>query len=237
MKKVLFLFTFSIFLFSCSNVVEGRNIHDSTEDVFFNNLNKNSETLKDVIEKKESSMSWTKELEGDILQEDIYIDAERISSNVYLTPEVISVVYCNNNPIYPEIPGFGSLDTTLLQDSVRNVINEFAESINENIYTIPISVIHPDFIFNYVFFRNDLIENWELKFGEKFPYDNNEDKSKIKPITLFTKWIIGRPFTTGEIEKVPVRFYCQQGFLDVTLYILLENNKIYQITEGPYDGE
>lgn len=47
---------------------------------------------------------------------------------------------------------------------------------------------------------------------------------------LFKKWIIGEPFYGEKILQIPIRFYCNDGTVDVTLYLNKENNLIYQIT-------
>ena len=36
---------------------------------------------------------------------------------------------------------------------------------------------------------------------------------------LFSKWIIGEPFSSEEIIQIPVRLYCKYGTIDVTLYL------------------
>ena len=47
---------------------------------------------------------------------------------------------------------------------------------------------------------------------------------------IFNKWIIGEPFYGEKILQIPIRFYCNDGTVDVTLYLNKENNLIYQIT-------
>lgn len=54
--------------------------------------------------------------------------------------------------------------------------------------------------------------------------------SKYTINKLFSKWIIGEPFYGEKILQIPLRFYCNEGTVDVTLYLNKENNKIYQIT-------
>lgn len=54
--------------------------------------------------------------------------------------------------------------------------------------------------------------------------------SKYSISKLFSKWIIGEPFYGEKILQISLRFYCNEGTVDVTLYLNKENNKIYQIT-------
>ena len=48
---------------------------------------------------------------------------------------------------------------------------------------------------------------------------------------IFSKWIFGQPFTGNDIMQIPVRFYCNYGTIDVTIYMNPNgNNEFYQIT-------
>ncbi len=59
----------------------------------------------------------------------------------------------------------------------------------------------------------------------------SEELKDVEEIKLFTDWIIGQPFIGPDITSLPLRFYCQEGTIDVTLYISNKNkNPIYQIT-------
>ena len=43
--------------------------------------------------------------------------------------------------------------------------------------------------------------------------------------------MIGQPFTGNDIMQIPVRFYCNYGTIDVTIYMNPNgNNEFYQIT-------
>lgn len=235
MRKIVYLILLSVLLFSCSNVSEVSQIVDKEA------------TLKEIIVTKESDISWTKALEEDRLIQTIYSD-KNVSGQISLTPEVVAITSGNEKPIYPELKGFTSLDTSTISSYLLSFINDFCKSVSDNIYNGPQSYFDSNFIFNYVFFKNDLIHSWKNRFDEDFPVQDpslvNENESKKgketiekKQKPLFEKWILGRPFIGDEIMEQPVRFYCQQGFVDVTLYINLGNNKIYQILEGPYDGK
>lgn len=47
----------------------------------------------------------------------------------------------------------------------------------------------------------------------------SEEKKIIQKEKLFSKWIIGEPFSSEEIIQIPVRLYCKYGTIDVTLYL------------------
>lgn len=54
---------------------------------------------------------------------------------------------------------------------------------------------------------------------------------EIEEFHLFNKWLIGEPFIGDEIIEMPVRYYCNQGTVDITLYLnQKKQNSIYQIT-------
>ena len=214
MKKVFFVILTSLFLVSCSNVANGEiNVIEE-------------KTLKEIIDAKDTKITWAKELEEGRLTADISNDGQKISSGIALTPEVEAVVYDDSEPVYPELPGFGSLDTRAVTGNLKNIISNFCSSLSRNLYNGPQSYFDDHFIFNYVFFKLDLADEWKNRFGVEFP---QKDDGKWHP-SLFSHWTLGKPLLTGEIMEQPVRFYCKRGFLDVTLYVRLDNNKIYQIT-------
>ncbi|MCR5188812.1 MAG: hypothetical protein K6C97_07730 [Treponema sp.] len=69
------------------------------------------------------------------------------------------------------------------------------------------------------------------EFSEEIKNYKAEKLTKIKEIQIFSSWIMGQPFIGPELTSVPLRFYCQEGTIDVTLYISnADNNTIYQIT-------
>ena len=55
--------------------------------------------------------------------------------------------------------------------------------------------------------------------SDKQAVQSDEKKSVIQKEMLFSKWIIGEPFSSEEIIQIPVRLYCKYGTIDVTLYL------------------
>ena len=108
--------------------------------------------------------------------------------------------------------------------------------MSSNIYSGPEKYFYEPYKFNYLFFRNDFIEGWKNYFKKDFPYTledtkQTDDEGNPVKISLFSKYILGQPFIGAEIISLPVRFYCQEGKIDVTLYISNDNKSlIYQIT-------
>ena len=190
------------------------------------------DTIKALVKDKENQISWTRELEGDLLSESYNLNQDQYDKTITASRLLSKVNNEKNRPVYPEFPDFGLLDTSLLNFSAKETIINFCDALSNDFYTKPQSYFDNSYIFNYVFFRNDFIEDWTNNFSAKFPVKNQNEKKENSP--LFTKWILGEPFITSEITQIPVRFYCKHGTVDVTLY-LNKKNLIYQISIDRWD--
>lgn len=241
MKKnvIVILSSFSLFLIFSCKVSNGSNLAYT-----------DTETLKVEAEKREQQLSWTKELESSRLSEEIEFAENKISANIEKNPSVISILNINS-PVFPEFEDFGSLDASLLNQDVYSKIEQFCLAVNENIYNGPEVFFDSQYLFNYVFFREELKEGWQDFFKKDFPHlidfnqkedekksDENQEKDEkdkdakkiIQKEKLFTKWILGKPFTNEEITEIPIRFYCKYGTVDVTLYLnTKKSNSIYLV--------
>lgn len=217
MKKSHFalLLTIPLLLASCSNA---GNTKLSYSDV---------DTIKEIIKDRESQVSWTRALEGSRLDEDISADKEIYDKNIKLNHTIAKLNRAKQNSVFPEFPDFGSLDTRLLSFQTKEAVQKFCKSLSSDFYNQQTS-FDSSYIFNLVFFRNDFIEGWNKNFSEDFPAKKTKDETEEKKEELFTYWLLGEPFIGEEITQVPVRFYCKQGIVDVTLY-LNRNNLINQI--------
>lgn len=223
MKTKLFILFLIIFLVSCKNNSENK-IIISEED-----------TIKRMVLNKESSVTWSKELEPDKLSQPIKIKNLPISKEVEYNIDILKVLNNYQNPIYPEFENFGSLDSSNLSLSLKEKINNFCEKLSKGSFQEIKVAFHSDYIFNYVFFTND----FKKYCKENLKIDNPEELQENE--TIFTKWIIGEPFIGKEILQLPVRFYCNEGTLDITLYMNIQKEYlIYQITIDrweKYDGK
>lgn len=293
--SILILFISSLCFFSCKNSSDNKLAYTDVD------------TIKDIIKEKENNIAWTKEFEGTRLTDNIKTN-KNVSSSIAFTPNVLKIFSDYQDPVYPELLDFGKLDTSKLDDKSKTIINDFADKLSKNIYFGGESYFTTSFIFNYVFFTDEFVNNYKLNFNTEFPYDkekinqysklvnekntlvkekesleneNNstdakiidednknitdfeietkeidsiileeQKKEKLKKIEeidkkiskidkklskyninkVFNKWIIGEPFYGEKILQIPLRFYCNEGTVDVTLYLNKENNKIYQIT-------
>lgn len=227
-KKYIFstLVLFSFFI-GCSNT--------QNEELFYNDI----DTIKEYVLDKENNITWTKEIEGEILLQDISSNSS-IQKTEFYTPEAVKVLKNYQNPVFPSIDNFGSLNTENLSKQTKEFLNEFCTEISNNIYSNPDRYFKNSFIFNYVFFRKELIDNWPVFFNTEFPVlpedfnqnteesENNQDKKE--PIPIFTKWYLGEPFVGEDLVEVPVRFFTQNGNIDVTIVMAINTEtRIYQI--------
>ena len=214
----------------------------------------NVETIKEEIAEIDKTLTWNKEIEPQrlVLNNDWFKDTvnQQIEKNI----ELLKIVNTNVN-VYPEFENFGSLNDYLVDVNLYNTIENIFVSISNNIYNGPETFFDSQYLYNYVFFREDLKEGWEKKFNKDFPHvfdykdsddeikkntdfnvptseENNtkddcenkqsiqsEEKKIIQKEKLFSKWIIGEPFSSEEIIQIPVRLYCKYGTIDVTLYL------------------
>ena len=122
MKFLVFFLILSIpsaLLISCS---QGH----SSEIVYLN-----EDTLRSLTEDKERSLVWTRELESVRLLRDISKN-KAVDENSKLSTVMLCAVHGDYlpDPIYPELPGFGSLDTSSLSKEHRAFFDEFSEQIS-----------------------------------------------------------------------------------------------------------
>ena len=214
----------------------------------------NVETIKEEIAEMDKTLTWNKEIEPQrlVLNNDWFKDTvnQQIEKNI----ELLKIVNTNVN-VYPEFENFGSLNDSLVDVNLYNTIENIFVSISNNIYNGPETFFDSQYLYNYVFFREDLKEGWKKNFNTDFPHifdykdsdheikkntdfnvptseENNtkddcenkqsiqsEEKKIIQKEKLFSKWIIGEPFSSEEIIQIPVRLYCKYGTIDVTLYL------------------
>ena len=211
------LFIFSTALISCKNTSETKLVY--TE----------SDTIKKSVKEKEKDITWTQEIEPKRLTEKITRSSMKLGSDVAYTKDLFKISNTNKAPVYPELSDFGSLDTRNLKSSVKDKLNNFCKSLSSNNHSGADSYFSRKYIFNYVFFVNELESEWKNNFGKEYPREMKEEKSEESGI--FTKWTFGEPFIGSEIMQIPVRFYATCGIIDITVYLNSSgNNEIYQIT-------
>ncbi len=206
-------FACAAFFASCKNAGETKLVY--TE----------SDTIKQAVLEKEQNITWTQELEGEVLTKKITRGSMQLGSDVAFNKELFKIASNQKKSVYPEYFDFGSLDTSLLQPKIKEKINQFCKKLS-SVTSDASSYFNKKYIFNFVFFQNDLKEGWKTNFNQDFPKSSEEST-----VQLFEKWIFGEPFIGDLIIQLPVRFYTNCGIIDVTIFLNSGgNNDIYQIT-------
>lgn len=196
-------------LFACSNSQESKLVY--TE----------SNTIKQAVKDKEQEITWTNELEGERLTKVINRGAMQLGSDVPYSKDLYKINQKSQNAVYPDIDQFGSLDTRTLRTSVKEKVNNFCTALISEKHAGTDSYFSKKYIFNYVFFMNDLEAVLKNNLGQEL----KDDKYP------FSKWIFGEPFNGADIIQIPVRFYADCGTIDMTMFLNPNgNNEFYQIT-------
>jgi len=210
----IFCFTFFISLFfSCSNSAKNDFLHD--EDL-----------LKDIAEKKQNEITWTDELEGDRLIQQINT-YKTIEKNIKLNPSVfLNSKYSSElKSLYPYLEGFSSLDLSSLDLNIKAMTKDFIEGLCS--YSFSTSGFKSEDIFEYSLLLKDLKDKWKDFFNCEFP-----EKTETNLI-LFDEYFIGQGIEMFSLYEVPVRLVRNDtGFVDVIIYFYFSNDswKINQLS-------
>ena len=198
-----------------------------------------------------SGAQWAYEIEGNRL--DKKIDSfEAISKSVVLSSlSMIALDAAYPMPsVYPELNGFGSLDTSSVQGELLETVKEFCLAMLEyskgareyDKYQAELKAAKK----NAAKSSSDSSDSQEGQ-GENVP---QKDSSKIDALfssrSLFSlalfladsssagvlqSFVIGRPFVGEEVMEIPVRWIGQKEILDTFLYPVQEGEtwKVQQI--------
>ena len=216
-SRICIFFSLILVFFSCKNTTESKLVYTDAD------------TIKKNVKEREQGITWTQEIEPKRLTEKITRSSMKLGSDVAYTKDLFKISNTNKAPVYPELSDFGSLDTRNLKSSVKDKLNNFCKSLSTENHSGADSYFSRKYIFNYVFFVNELESEWKNNFGKEYPREMKEEKTEESGI--FTKWTFGEPFIGSEIMQIPVRFYATCGIIDITVYLNSSgNNEIYQIT-------
>ena len=193
-----------------------------------------SDTIKKSVKEKEHGITWTQELEAERLSEPISRSSMELGFDVLYSKDLFKISKQKQKAVYPELSDFGSLDTRNLRPSVKEKLNNFCTSLSSENHSGADAFFSRKYIFNYVFFVNDLEKGWKTNFGTDYPKNTaveQTEQTNSDEFTTFIKWTFGEPFVGSEIIQIPVRFYATCGIIDVTVFLNSNgNNEIYQIT-------
>jgi hypothetical protein len=161
-------------------------------------------TLRAIVQKRDAETVWTLDFPKSTAQ-----NAQ--GGTIALSPENFAVasVKVTGNSIYPELPGFGSLNTANLNAEQRSLINTFCAAVIAGNVAEASKSFHAATRFLFTLFFEDIKD------------------SKLK------SFIVGKPAIIDSTWQIPVRFLAGDSHLDIQIYLLYENNWVIdQIAYG-----
>lgn len=218
LKKIalFFIFILSLFYVSCSSGNNSENLSASTENLLI------------MSQKIEDKTVWTRELEAVRLISDITKE-EKILSSIQLKPPVINVSNIDFPPVFPVLEGFSSLDLSQTPDDLISFIKNVSDSVSD--FSLSKIKSTKNGMESLIYFQNDLKAGYENYFSLKFPeyLNQNEDEKSGVREKIFSSYLIGNPVSRENIVIALVRFYKNESFMDVQMYI--ENNEDFKLSQ------
>jgi hypothetical protein len=164
-------------------------------------------TIRGMVQKRDAETVWTLDFPKSAAQ-------NTQGGAIALSPENIAVasVKVTGNSIYPELPGFGSLNTANLNAEQRSLINDFC---------------------NAIIASTDASKHFrtETRFLFALFFEDIKD-SKLK------SFIVGKPAIIDSTWQIPVRFLGGSKRLDVQMYLVYDNGWVIdQIAYGELVNE
>ena len=201
MKKCFWLFAaiIMICLISCSNPQSS--VLTSQED-----------TLRNALEDKANKTVWTNEIEPERLTSKLNQNIS-VSTRDYVTPQMLNTIKELQNPVYPEIKGFASLDCSAMSESVLSLMNDFCTKLCKSTDELK-DYFSKEYFFNYVFFKADI---------EPVIKDFKTEE------LIFDRYVICKAFENENLTQIPVRFYNNKDYVDLSIYLNYHNG--YKITQ------
>ena len=199
-------------LFSCSNPQAA-------------GIKTSENTLRNELSQKSQNTVWTRDIEGERLNEKLNQFINIADKNL-MSPQLVQSIKGVTAPVYPQIKELASLDTSTMNSILLNTIKEFCNALKEGTENLS-PYFDSEYFFNYVFFKNDLNEVWQtdLKPDEK----------------LFDRFVICSAFEGDELIQVPVRFYKGKEYIDLSVFLSYHGgykiNQIEIIRWGKLNGE
>lgn len=218
LKKIalFFIFILSLFYVSCSSGNNSENLSAGTENLLL------------MSQKIEDKTVWTRELEAVRLISDITKE-EKILSSIQLKPPVINVSNIDFPPVFPVLEGFSSLDLSQTPDDLISFIKNVSDSVSD--FSLSKIKSTKNGMESLIYFQNDLKAGYENYFSLKFPeyLNQNEDEKSGVREKIFSSYLIGNPVSRENIVIALVRFYKNESFMDVQMYI--ENNEDFKLSQ------
>jgi hypothetical protein len=154
-------------------------------------------TLRSRVQTRDAQTVWTLDFPRSTVR-------NTQGGPIALLPENVAVasVKVTGNSIYPELPGFGSLNTANLNAEQRSLINGFCNAIIAGNMAEASKHFHATTQFLFTLFFADIKD------------------SKLK------SFLVGKPAIIDSTWQIPVRFFADSKHLDIQIYLLYEKNWI-----------
>ena len=166
-------------------------------------------TIKNYVSDIENQTVWSVELEKDRLSQKLENASEFISDGKSLTKDNAKILKNFKSALYPSFSEFGSLDISNVEQKYLDFANKICASVVEMNKETLYSYFPVNYRYNCIFFLNQMAKDPDL---------------------IFQRYIIGEPFKNENLIQFPVRFYCNMGYVDVTLYLSSkQENSLYNI--------
>lgn len=249
-KGFVFLILFSLpFLtfISCSNTEQENSAEEETP------------TLRYTANSLYESTIWTEAVELDRLTSNISA-VPGVSSRINLSPlAVLASKESFSKKVFPVLGSFGSLDTTLISKSLREMLTSFSDAVSKN--TPADSFMAKDCLYSLALFYTDFNKifgdclelnkveepvaedsaetdsNSEAKTedaaeskAEPDVAEQGESPKKIEEKLYFTSYFFGQPFLDGVCYEVPVKFFCDKATLTLSVFCI-ENSGSWKIDQ------
>ena len=175
-------------------------------------LTSQEDTLRNELQGKTENTYWTDEIEAERLTAK-YNQNINTDSREFITPQMLSSIKELQPVVYPQIKDFASLDCSSMNTSLFSHMDQFCKELCKGTDNLS-SFFNSKHFFNYVFFKND------------FEEIAKEIKGKDK---LFDRYLICKGFENQDLAQVPVRFYNNKDYVDLSVYLTYDNG--YRITQ------
>lgn len=153
-------------------------------------------TIKYRLDTAAAETEWTQTLEPELSER------EPLHAEADVTAQTVFAVKTEEEPVYPFIPGFGSLDTRALGAAQEQCVRGFCGALLSGEHGVLAEFMAAGMEYQlFVFLYN------------------------IRGIPALRDYLLGKPFITDGTYMTPVRFYTEQAPLDIDLFLVQEEDR------------
>lgn len=154
-----------------------------------------ADTIRHTVKEETAGISWSEEK----VAREAASTHETEKGTSFFNEQMAISFGPSTKPVYPEIPGFGSLDTTTISPGLYTSLQSFLSSLSSG--DISSSSFHPDYQFSAV------ITRYQLKLMD----------------VSFTEFTVGKPYITSNTDtplyEIPVLAESDSGTWTIRVYL------------------